>query len=129
VNLSDKINFSKQLRIVCSTDFQQVLKNKQKLGNRFFTIYMKPNTYSHPRLGLIVAKKAVRLAVKRNQIKRIVRESFRQNQKLFQGCDLLFMAYNTINTLEISELHTLLNQQWRKTSILYHKIANTCLCK
>lgn len=38
---------------------------------------MKPNDTGHERLGLIVSKKIVRHAVKRNWIKRILRENFR----------------------------------------------------
>ncbi len=41
------------------------------------------------RLGIVVAKKNVRLAVARNRLKRIVRESFRQQQDSLQGLDVV----------------------------------------
>lgn len=41
---------------------------------------MKPNGLGFARLGLIVSKKIERHAVKRNWIKRILRETFRRNR-------------------------------------------------
>ena len=41
---------------------------------------MKPNELGFARLGLIVSKKIERHAVKRNWIKRILRETFRRNR-------------------------------------------------
>lgn len=41
---------------------------------------MKPNGLGYERLGLIVSKKIERHAVKRNWIKRILRETFRRNR-------------------------------------------------
>lgn len=41
---------------------------------------MKPNGLGYARLGLIVSKKIERHAVKRNWIKRILRETFRRNR-------------------------------------------------
>lgn len=41
---------------------------------------MKPNALGYARLGLIVSKKIERRAVKRNWIKRILRETFRKNR-------------------------------------------------
>ena len=42
----------------------------------------RPNTHRTPRLGLIVAKRALRRAVDRNRAKRVIRESFRQTATL-----------------------------------------------
>ena len=41
---------------------------------------MKPNGLGYARLGLIVSKKIEQHAVKRNWIKRILRETFRRNR-------------------------------------------------
>lgn len=41
---------------------------------------MKPNRLGYGRLGLIVSKKIEQHAVKRNWIKRILRETFRRNR-------------------------------------------------
>lgn len=41
------------------------------------------------RLGIVVAKKNVKLAVARNRLKRIVRESFRLQQQSLHGLDIV----------------------------------------
>lgn len=41
------------------------------------------------RLGIVVAKRNVRLAVARNKLKRLVRESFRQQQQRLNGLDIV----------------------------------------
>ena len=53
------------------------------------TIYAVPNGLSHPRLGISL-RRAVGTAVRRNRIKRLLRESFRMHQyDLPVGYDLV----------------------------------------
>ena len=51
-------------------------------------------TNSHPqaRLGIVVAKRNVRLAVARNRIKRLVRETFRHQQQRLNGLDIVVVV-------------------------------------
>lgn len=51
-----------------------------------------PNDLSLARLGVIVAKRHVKNAVRRNLIKRLIRESFRLNQEALSGFDLVVLA-------------------------------------
>lgn len=44
-------------------------------------MYARPNTLEYARLGLIVSKRVERHAVKRNRIKRILREIFRVSRQ------------------------------------------------
>lgn len=44
------------------------------------------------RLGIAVAKKRIRRANRRNRLKRLVRESFRENQDRLAGLDLVVVA-------------------------------------
>lgn len=50
----------------------------------------QPEKASDARLGLVIGKKYVRSAVKRNLIKRIMRERFRLCHARLQGYDLVF---------------------------------------
>ena len=76
----------------------------------------RPSGLKEARLGLIVAKKNVRLAVKRNRIKRVVRDSFRLNQQTLGTLDVIFLARRGLDKLEPAEQHKLLLQSWRKLS-------------
>ena len=106
--------FSKSLRLNKASEFKDLFRLGKKLSCRYFAIYIKPNNLSYARLGIVVAKKAVRLAANRNKIKRAIRENFRLNQMLVAGYDILVVGYDPINTLDKIELRQILNQQWKK---------------
>ena len=75
---------------------QQRQQEKGKLGNdalccktRELTLLMKKNHLGYPRIKVIVPKKSVASSVKRNQIKRWVRENFRLQQHAMNDIDLV----------------------------------------
>lgn len=82
----------------------------------------RPNDLNEARLGLIVAKKNVRLAVKRNRIKRVVRESFRLNQQNLETLDIIFLARRGLDKLEPAVQHKVLLDSWRKLSRQMNKV-------
>lgn len=47
--------------------------------DQFFSIHAASNTVGYERLGIVVGKRFVNKASKRNRIKRLVREIFRQS--------------------------------------------------
>jgi len=59
-------------------EFELVLKNKG-LTDKWLALHFKENTIGIERIGIIVSKRIVARAVERNRIKRLIRESFRQN--------------------------------------------------
>ncbi|MFP3722384.1 ribonuclease P protein component [Niallia circulans] len=66
----------KEFRIKKNKEFQSVFKKGQSFANRQFVIYkLKREEQVHFRIGLSVSKK-IGNAVKRNQIKRYVRQAF-----------------------------------------------------
>jgi ribonuclease P protein component len=71
-------------------EFEQVYRKGKRLhGHRFSLIYLV-NDLGLNRLGISINGK-IKGAVKRNRIKRIVRESFRLNRELFpQDADIIF---------------------------------------
>ena len=72
------------------------------------------NDLGHHRLGVIVARKNVRLAVQRNRFKRIVREFFRQQQNAEPGLDVIVLARRGVDALDNETLSTIVRQQWEK---------------
>ena len=53
---------------------------KYHASGELIQIYAKPNGLAHARIGLIISKKIEKHAIKRNWIKRILRETFRKNR-------------------------------------------------
>lgn len=107
---SGSYSFPKRCILAQAAEFQSIFQAGKKLKTRFFTLYAKPNQLSYGRLGLVVAKKAVRLSVDRHLIKRVVRESFRHQQ--FIGFDILFVVHPSIANLNKTELREFLDKQW-----------------
>ena len=79
----------KSHRLHNAEEFSSVLRFRCFTSGEFFQIFAKPNDLVHPRLGLIVAGKVERLAVNRNQVKRLLRELFRTQQQQLAGLDLV----------------------------------------
>lgn len=67
----------KQAKLLKATDYSRVFDNPIRSSDRYFTVLARPNELHHSRLGLAFTKKRVKLAVARNRLKRISRESFR----------------------------------------------------
>jgi ribonuclease P protein component len=81
--------FPKNHRLHNSKEFSSVIRFKCAESSNFLQIFAKPNNLFYSRLGLIVASKVERLAVKRNLAKRILRTVFIEQQKDFVGLDLV----------------------------------------
>lgn len=57
-----------------------------------YSVFAGLSNKPQARLGIVVAKKNVRLAVARNKIKRVLRETFRQQQQLLNGLDVVVVV-------------------------------------
>jgi ribonuclease P protein component len=73
-------------------EFERVYRNGRRYWNKTFVIYIMPNKINITRLGLTVSKK-VGKSVKRNRVKRLIRESFRLSQEqIMPGYDIVVVA-------------------------------------
>lgn len=100
----DSFKFSKDLRIRNQSAFDAVFKARKRLNGRYGSLRYIRSELSTPRLGVIIGKRNVRLSVKRNQLRRIVREQFRLYQHKLNGYDLVFVAFKQANDASSSEL-------------------------
>src|SRR5919112_5257251 len=81
---------SRHLRL--PSEFSAVYEAKTRESRGPLTVYALPNELGHPRLGMSVSRK-VGTAVRRNRIRRLIRESFRLLQHDFpQGYDLVVVV-------------------------------------
>jgi ribonuclease P protein component len=107
--------FSKSLRLLQSSDFKTVFDHAPfRASHQYFLILARPNKLDCPRLGLVIAKKHIRLAVRRNRLKRLIRESFRHQQQSLTGLDVIVLARKSMDEMDNSDITEQLTQQWQR---------------
>lgn len=105
--------FDKQKRLLTSADYEFVFsKAKFKVSNQHYLLLARKNDLSSARLGLVIAKKNVRLASRRNRIKRVVRETFRNHHQILDSVDIVFLARKGFDTLQPSFQTRVLIAAW-----------------
>jgi len=102
-------------RLLKASEFKYVFSKANKISNYPFIVLVRKNEFSHSRLGLAISKKAIKLAVQRNRIKRLIRETFRKNKQLnASSFDIVIMARNNIFKNGNKKLITCLNNDFEK---------------
>lgn len=94
-------------------DFDGVFKKPARSSDHFFTILFSQGSTTQPRMGLAIAKKAAKRAVDRNRIKRLCRESFRQQDNL-PVVDLVVMTRASAVSATNAELFSALDKHWQR---------------
>ena len=84
------MKFSESLKK--NNDFQNVYRNGKSYANRFLVMYVLKNDTEKNRIGISVSKK-VGNSVIRHHITRLVRESYRLHEDMFNsGLDIVVIA-------------------------------------
>lgn len=109
------LSFPKSLRLLEAVQFQQVFDDAPfRASHQHFLILARANQLEVGRLGLVIAKKHLRLAVERNRFKRLIRESFRLRQTAFIGLDVIVLSRKGLENLGNAEFSQQLDQQWQR---------------
>ncbi len=90
-------------RLKSSTEFRNVLDSDLRIKSKDYLIIVKKNSLGYPRLGLVVSRKTERSSVRRNRIKRILREVFRNNNDLFNSFDTIIIVKKVNDNANYSE--------------------------
>lgn len=113
--LKDNFKFQNKNRLLSPNQYRFVFSNNpDKVFGKYLIILAKKNLLDYARLGLAISKKHVKKAVKRNQIKRVIRESFRHNLNVLKGLDVVVLSKNHIDSLAKDELRKSLDALWVK---------------
>jgi ribonuclease P protein component len=114
----------KQSRLLTKADYNTVFSKSVKVSNSLFLILIHKTSSPYSRLGLVISKKIDKRAVQRNRIKRIVRESFRNN--VFEvHCDFAVLARGKITSLSNKEIFDSINVLWHQAQSKVNQIRKT----
>ena len=132
--MSDKTEcFSRQFRLLKPDEYSRVFKKPVRSSDRYLTILAVEREISekndcqdaylilNSRLGLAISKKNAKRAVDRNRIKRLIRESFRQNLHMLPAIDLVVMAKPVTKTVENQQIFQSLKQHWNNLAQSFQK--------
>jgi ribonuclease P protein component len=107
--------FAKTSRLLNAKDYKQVFDNARlKVSTQELLFLAHPSELPQARLGLVIAKKHVKLSVGRNRIKRVLRDSFRHHQHELTGLDIVVLARKGLATLDKQQLHLCCQQMWQQ---------------
>ena len=107
--------FGKAKRLLNAKDYGRVFDSPDaRASHQHLLLLAKINDGPEHRLGLVIAKKNVRLAVHRNRIKRVAREIFRTLPSSEPPMDIVLLARRGIGQLDNAALSSILLQQWQK---------------
>ena len=121
--MNGRFSYPQVLRLRRPAEFKAVFDGAVfKIGQPQFLLLANPNGLQHPRLGLVIAKKKVRLSVDRNRIKRITRDSFRRQQHDLPAVDLLMIARQDLATLDNETLHQALLDAWKRLNRKFRQV-------
>ncbi len=95
-------------------EYDFVFQQPIKINHPLASIYARPSLGPHARLGLLVSKKAMKRAVDRNRIKRLVRESFRAHVTQLKAVDIIYVARSKLQLTDNKEVFLHLNEMWKK---------------
>lgn len=107
--------FTRQQRLLTPAQFQAVFQDAPfRASHQQLLILSRPNGLPQARLGLVIAKKHIRLAVGRNRVKRLIRESFRHRQQQLAGLDVIVLARGGLDSLDNHQVLQQLDHQWQR---------------
>ena len=107
--------FGREKRLLTPRHFKAVFDSPTgKAPGKHVLILALDNGLDHPRLGLVIGKKSVKLAVQRNRLKRLIRDSFRLNQDDLAGWDIVVVARKGLGDLDNPELIHQFGKLWKR---------------
>ena len=110
--------FPRTSRLLTPRDFAALRTGSRRFGGSRLTAQIKPNERGLARLGLAVSRRVSKLAVERNRIKRVARDSFRRHRAALGAFDILIIANPPAATADNAQLRADLEELWRRIAAL-----------
>lgn len=106
-------------RLVRQPDFEKVKEKGEKFQSHLFGLLVFPNEEEVSRFGFVVSTKLSKRAVKRNRVKRILREQVRLSlPKIKKGFDVIFLGKKALLEGSYQEVGYEIKRLFKKASLL-----------
>jgi ribonuclease P protein component len=112
-------------RLRHAAEFKRLYAHGRRIACDGFTAVIYPNDTGSARLGLSVAARLLKLAVQRNRMRRLVRESFRHHQQGLPAVDIVVGLRNAARDADNAQLRRSLEKLWQKINA---SCARSCVC-
>jgi ribonuclease P protein component len=104
--------FTAAQRLRHKSEFDRVYSNARRFTDALFAVFACTTGGSTPRLGLSIAAKVVGVSVRRNRVKRLIRESFRQHQHELPAVDIVVNARSGARNATNAAIVQSLEKHW-----------------
>jgi ribonuclease P protein component len=105
--------FTPAQRLRQKSEFDRVYREARRSADNLFAVFARPNGGTQPRLGLSIGARMVGNSVRRNRVKRLVRESFRQHQHELPAVDIVVNARSGAREADSAAISQSLDKHWQ----------------
>ncbi len=113
--IASSASFTKEQRLLTPAAFREVFDApERKLHQSHLMAFVRSNSCNQPRVGMAITKRKVPTAVKRNLIKRQIREQFRHTASCIENKDIVFIVKKSIEDIDKKELKNQINNIFKK---------------
>jgi ribonuclease P protein component len=96
-----------------AAEFERARRGPDRLADVLFVVQATKNDSGQARLGMAVGLRATGSAVRRNRLRRLIRESFRMHREALPSVDVLVTARAAAAKATNPEVFASLAQFWR----------------
>jgi ribonuclease P protein component len=110
----------KKYRLRANVDFQRIRREGSDWAHPLLVLSALPNNLGHSRFGFVTGRRIGR-AVKRNQIKRRMREAVRarlQKGEIVKGWDIVFVARRSIGDASFQQVDQAIGLLLRRAGLV-----------
>ncbi len=112
--------FTRDLKLIKTDEFSSVFSFRKRYHSEFFVCHYLPKQQANARIGLVTGKKIQKSAVKRNYMRRVLKELFRKNPTLRAlPVDLVFRIQKSFNKTQYQQVEESFEQLVRKLKVQY----------
>ena len=108
--------FPASARLDHSAQFSRVFRDGMRSRDGYFTLLARPNQLGFARLGMAISRKHAGNAVRRNRIRRVIRESFRHRRAMLAGLDIVVLGRPGLGRMDNARLFASLDRHWQRLS-------------